>query len=170
MQESDSTLIEPSSVTVIEIASDVQQASSTPAKVTKKCENSVESDKSTSTRKAGTPGSKGSVKKSPAKSSKLTTGNKLEQLDQKWSERFNKLEAMLLSKTFNQPEPVFHSVVGPTAKPPPASAGDNNQQPVSEQPTNHQSTGTNQLTGHCSSAAPKTVNSGFDPSTSPVQV
>ena len=54
MQESDSTLLEPSFVIVIGVATYVQQASSTPAKVNKKCENSVECYKSTKTRKAGT--------------------------------------------------------------------------------------------------------------------
>ena len=84
MQESDSTLVEPSSVTVIGVATDVQQASSTPAKVYKKHENSVESDKSTKARKAGTSGSKGCGKKSLTKNPKLTTDNKLAQLHQKW--------------------------------------------------------------------------------------
>ena len=96
--------------------------------------------------------SKGSGKKSPAKNAKLTTDNKLEQLDQKWSERFSPLEEMLLSKIFNQPAPVFQSVVGSSTKPPPACAVDNNQ-PFLKPQTDHQSTGTDQLTGHCSSAA-----------------
>ena len=43
MQESDSTLVEPSSVTVIGVTSDIRKSSSTPAKVDKKRENSVES-------------------------------------------------------------------------------------------------------------------------------
>ena len=37
--------------------------------------------------------------------------NKLEQLDQKWSERLSRLEAMLLSKTFTQPEPAVQPIV-----------------------------------------------------------
>ena len=37
------------------------------------------------------------VKKSKAKFVKPSTDSKLEQLDQKWSERFSRLEAMLLS-------------------------------------------------------------------------
>ena len=48
---------------------------------------------------------------------------------------------MLLSKTFNQPEPVFQSVVGPRSKPPPAGAVDNNQpffKPQTDQPTTTQ--------------------------------
>ena len=68
-----------------------------------------------------------SVKKhgSPAEVAK-PTDSKLEEMDQKWSEHFSRLEAMLLSKTFNQPQPVFEPVVSP-AKPPPANAVDNTQ-------------------------------------------
>ena len=90
--------------------------------------------------------SKGSGKKSPAKNPKLTTDNKLEQLDQKWSERFSPVEEMLLSKTFNQPAPVFQSVVGSSTKPPPACAVDNNQpflKPQTHQPTTSQQEPTN---------------------------
>ena len=36
-----------------------------------------------------------------AKVAKPSTGGKLKEMDQKWSEHFNRLEAMLLSKTFN---------------------------------------------------------------------
>ena len=52
------------------------------------------------------------VKKSPTKAIRATTDSKLELLDQKWSERFNRLEALLLSKTF-QP-----MVVSPAKLPP----------------------------------------------------
>ena len=38
---------------------------------------------------------------SPAKSSKGTTNSKLEAMDLKWSERFSRLAAMLLSKTIS---------------------------------------------------------------------
>ena len=46
-----------------------------------------------------------------AKVAKPFTNCKLEQLDQKFSEQFRRLEAMLLSKVFTQPEPVFQPVV-----------------------------------------------------------
>ena len=51
MQESDSTLVEPSSVTVIGVATDVSQASSSPANSSKKRENSVDSNRSSKKRK-----------------------------------------------------------------------------------------------------------------------
>ena len=60
MQESDSTLVEPLSVTVIGVASYVGNSSNTPAKVDKKHENSVESEKKSKSKKAGTSVSKGS--------------------------------------------------------------------------------------------------------------
>ena len=55
---------------------------------------------------------------------------------------------MMLSKTFNQPDPVFHSEVGPTAKPPPAGAVDNNQpffKPQTDQLSTNQQEPTNSL-------------------------
>ena len=54
----------------------------------------------------------------------------------------------MLSKTFNQPDPVFHSEVGPTAKPPPAGAVDNNQpffKPQTDQLSTNQQEPTNSL-------------------------
>ena len=68
-----------------------------------------------------------SVKKSLAKVTKPSTDSKLEQLDPKWSERFCRLEAMLLSRKFTQREPVFQPVVVSPAKPPLTGAVDNNQ-------------------------------------------
>ena len=63
IQESDSTLVESSSVTVIGVASDIGKSSSTPAKVDKKRELSVESDRSVkSNKEAGTSVTKGSGK------------------------------------------------------------------------------------------------------------
>ena len=52
---------------------------------------------------------------------------------------------MLLSKTFNQPDPTFQSVVGPIAKPPPAGAVDNNQ-PFFKPPTDQLTTSQQELT------------------------
>ena len=121
MQESDRTLVEPLSVTVFGVATDIGKTSSTPAKVDKK------RDKSSKAKKAGTSVSK-----------KL--------LNQKWSDRFSCLEAMLLSTTFNQPTPVFQSVVGPSTDPPPAGAVDNNQpffKPQTNQPTTNRQEPTN---------------------------
>ena len=59
---------------------------------------------------------------SPAKSTKGSTDSKLEAMDLKWSERFSRLEAMLLSKALSQPEPSFQPVKVTPVKPPPAGA------------------------------------------------
>ena len=59
---------------------------------------------------------------SPAKSTKRSTDSRLEAMDLKWSERFSRLEAMLLSKTLSQLEPSFQPVKMTPVKPPPASA------------------------------------------------
>ena len=68
-----------------------------------------------------------SIERSPVKVAKLPTDSKVEAMDQKWSEHFSGLEAMLLSQSFNQPEPVFQPVVVSPAKPPPAGDVDNTQ-------------------------------------------
>ena len=64
-------------------------------------------------KKTDTPKEKGKAKKhsSPAKALKPSVDSKLEKLDQKWSERFNRLEVTLLSRVFQQPEPFFQPVV-----------------------------------------------------------
>ena len=149
IEESSSTLVDPTLVTVVEVAKDSQQSSSTPSKA-EKGQSSEESKRSTKDRKSDSAGKdKGkSVKKSPSKASKLTTDNKLEQLNQKWSERCSRLETMLLSKTLSQPEPVFSSVAVSPAQTPPVGAVDNNQpffQPQNNQPTTNQQKPTNSL-------------------------
>ena len=58
----------------------------------------------------------------PSKSLKPTKSSqdsRFDQLDQKWSERFNRLEAVLLAKSLEQPGPAFTTVkVTPTHSPP----------------------------------------------------
>ena len=48
-------------------------------------------------------------------------------MDFKWSERFSRLEAMLLSKSLSQPAPTFQPVKVTPVKPPPVSALDNTE-------------------------------------------
>ena len=62
---------------------------------------------------------------SPAKSTKCSTDSKLEAMDMKWLDRFNRLEAMLLSKTLSQPEPSFKPVKLSPVRPPPAGISEN---------------------------------------------
>ena len=57
---------------------------------------------------------------SPAKSTTGSTDSKLEAMDMKWLDRFNRLEAMLLSKSLSQLEPSFQPVKLSPVKPSPA--------------------------------------------------
>ena len=106
-EESNSTLVDPALVTVIGVAKDREglnqkEASSTPSgvKAKKCCSGSEELSCSCERQRKA-------VMKSLAKTTRATTDNKLKLLDQKWSERFSRFEAMLLSKSFNKPEPTF---------------------------------------------------------------
>ena len=60
---------------------------------------------------------KPSTSKSKKPTDKLATDKKMEKLDQKWSDRFNHLEALLMSKTF-QPNCSSAVKVTPSHSPP----------------------------------------------------
>ena len=57
---------------------------------------------------------------SQGKSTTSTTDSKISELDKKWADRFNRLEALLLAKTVDRPQdPTFGTVkVAPTHTPP----------------------------------------------------
>ena len=129
-------LLTPSLVSVIGVSTDgdksSEEASSTPvvAKAKKSAESleEVSNVSNVKTKKIKSPASsvaKDKPKKrqsSPTKSTKGTTDCKLEALELKWSERFSRLEAMLLSKTLSQLEPSFQPDKVTPARPPPAGA------------------------------------------------
>ena len=62
---------------------------------------------------------------SPAKPTKGSTDSKLEAMDMKWLDRFNRLEAMLLSKSLSLPEPSFQPVKLSPIRPSPAGIAEN---------------------------------------------
>ena len=62
---------------------------------------------------------------SPAKPTKGSTDSKLEAMDMKCLDRFNRLEAMLLSKSLSQPEPSFQPVKLSPVRPSPAGIAEN---------------------------------------------
>ena len=70
---------------------------------------------------------KKSVKPKPSASASrpaaVSTDQKFDELDQKWSDQFNRLEALLLARTLDQPqqEPTFGTVKVVPAHSPPAS-------------------------------------------------
>ena len=101
----DGSLVDPASVSVIGVVGDSSGAQASSAPPEKK------------PKKAKAPAK---VKKSVESSS---TDSKISQLDEKWSERFNRLEILLLSKSF---QPTFSSevCVTPTHSPPSGIAKD----------------------------------------------
>ena len=126
--------MDPSLVSVIGLAKDAggkssEEVSTTPgggkAKKIDKNSGSVTKTPVSSSKKTETKEKK--HHSSPTKTAKLTTDNKLEAMDLKWSERFSRLAAMLLSKTLSQPEPSFQPVKITPVKPPPAGAVDNTE-------------------------------------------
>ena len=105
-----------------------EEMCSTPGVKVKKSKGSKEPSSSDGKdRKTDTPKVKDKARKPSSLVKKPSTDSKLEKLDQKWLEHFNRLEAMLLSRAFQKPGLVFKSVVVSPAKSPPAGAVDNNQ-------------------------------------------
>ena len=105
------TLMDPAQVSVIR-AVDGQDTglSAQPAEKKKKVEEKKKSAKSKSSASSSRPAA-------------TSTDQRFEELDQKWSDRFNRLEALLLAKTLDQPqpEPTFNTVKVVPAHPPPAN-------------------------------------------------
>ena len=86
------TLVDPASVSVIGVVSD-QGASKSPA-VTALPEKKPKKEKPSTSKSTKSTGSK------------TDTDGKIQELDQKWSERFNRLEPLLLARSM---EPIFFS-------------------------------------------------------------
>ena len=113
-QDSSSSLIDPSVVTVVGAVDDQG--------IVKSPGSSSEKKKKPSSDKPEPHTFKVSKSDKPSKSLKPTKSSqdsRFDQLDQKWSKRFNRLEALLLSKSLEQPTPAFTTVkVTPTHSPP----------------------------------------------------
>ena len=114
---SSSSLIDPYSVTVVG-AVDAQGILQSPGSSSGKAQKTDSSSKPKDLKpKAEKPS------KSTSKSHKSSVDSKIDDLDQKWADRFNRLEALLLAKTLDKPDPAFTSVkVAPTHSPPASSA------------------------------------------------
>ena len=114
------TLVDPSLVMVMGVVDGQSPArpsdlSDKPVKKRKKEEKKKE-------KKATTSKKPDKSVKSSHRPSTESTDQKLELMEQKWSDRFNRLEALLLAKTLDQ-EPTFSAVkVTPTHAPPQLSA------------------------------------------------
>ena len=114
---SSSSLIDPYSVTVVG-AVDAQGILQSPGSSSGKGQKTDSSSKPKDLKpKAEKPS------KSSSKSHKSSVDSKVDDLDQKWADRFNRVEALLLAKTLDKPDPAFISIkVAPTHSPPASSA------------------------------------------------
>ena len=114
---SSSSLIDPSCVMVVG-AVDAQGVIQSPGSSSdkKKKPNPPEKKPSNQNPKSG----KEKPSKSPTpQSHRSSSDTRIDELDLKWSERFNRLEALLLAKSLDKPEPTFAPVkVTPTHSPP----------------------------------------------------
>ena len=117
----DGTLVDPSTVAVIAAVSDTASISSPPDPVP---------EKKLKKEKPSTSKSKKTVEKS-------ATDKKMEELDQKWSDRFNRLEALLMSKSFQL---TFSSAVKVTPSHSPPAIFHRDTEPFF-QPTSSERTG-----------------------------
>ena len=139
------TLVDPALVSVVGVV-DGQSTSGLPGLSDQPAEKRQKKEE----KKASSSKPVKSVKSSQRPSSSDSTDQKLEVIEQKWSDRFNRLEALLLAKTLDR-EPTFSTVkVTPTHAPPATAirAGPflkPSDQPSSAQPS-HRPKST--ITGH----------------------
>ena len=118
-QDSSSSHIDPYSVTVVGVVDDQGIVKSPGSSSDKKKKASVDKVKPQTSKesKADKPS-----KSLPSKSHRSSQDSRIDELDQKRSEHFNRLEALLLAKSLEQPEPIFSTVkVTPTHSPPHSS-------------------------------------------------
>ena len=108
-----SSLIDPSSVTVVG-AVDAQGVVKSPGLSSdKKKKKPNPQEKKTSAKHHKSSEEKSF--KSPPQSHKSSADSRIDELDLKWSERFNRLEPLLIAKTLDRQEPTFAPVkVTPT--------------------------------------------------------
>ena len=118
-QDTSSSLIDPSTVTVVGTVDDQGIVKSPGSSSEKKKKPNIDQVKPQSSKepKADKPS-----KSLSSKTHRSSQDTRIDELDQKWSERFNRLEALLLAKSLDQPEPAFTTVkVTPTHSPPHSS-------------------------------------------------
>ena len=116
-----SSLIDPSSVTVVGAVDDqgiLQSPGSSSGAEKKKKDKKTTSEKSS---KSSDKSSK-SAETRPSRSSADDRNHRIDELDKKWADRFNRLEALLLSKSLDQPEPTFQAPKVAATDPPPVGA------------------------------------------------
>ena len=116
-----SSLTDPSSVTLVGAVDDQgmlqSPGSSSSSDKKKKDKKSSTSDKPKAHKSSEKPSK--SVDSKPSRSS---ADARIDELDQKWSDRFNRLEALLLSRTLDKPEHTFQAPKVTPTHPPPVGA------------------------------------------------
>ena len=114
-----SSFIDPSSVTVVGAVDDQGILQSPGSSSGKK--KAIPSEKPKVTSKDVKAGAEKPTKSS-VKPHRSSVDSRIDDLDQKWSDRFNRFEALLLVKTLDKPEPVFTTVKVTPAHSPPSSS------------------------------------------------
>ena len=118
---SSSSLIDPSSVTVVGVVDD-QGIVKSPGSSSDKKKKTTQSEKSKPHPSKDTKTVSDKPSKSLTSTHRSSPDTRIDELDQKWSERFNRLEALLLAKSLDR-EPTFATVkVTPAHSPPQSSA------------------------------------------------
>ena len=100
-------------------------------------------------------------KSTDQKPSRSSADDRIDELDKKWADRFNRLEALLLAKSIDQREPTFQAPKVAPTHPSPAGAVKSSApffRPSTDQPTNSDLSGTGHSTpqGQATSKSPQT--------------
>ena len=110
----------------------------------KKKDKKTTSEKPRSSKSSDKPSK--SVKTRPSRSS---ADDRIDELDKKWADRFNRVEALLLSKSLDQPEPTFQAPKVAPTHPSPVGAVKSSapfMRPSTDQPASSDLPGTGQST------------------------
>ena len=148
-----SSLIDPSSVTVVGAVDDqgMLQSPGSRSGAEKKKDKKPASEKPKSCKSKSTD----------PKPSTSSADDRINELDKKWTDRFNRLEPLLLAKFIDQPEPTFQAPKVTPTHPPPVGAVKSSApflRPSTDQPTKSDLSGTGHSTpqGQATSKSPQT--------------
>ena len=157
------TLVDPSLVTVMGVV-DGQGTSRSPGLSDQPVEKKKKKENKKASSEKSVKADKSVKSSSHRTSSTSSTDQKLEVMEQKWSDRFNRLEALLLSKSLDRPqEPVFTTVkVAPTHAPPASVSTEPFLKPT-DQPVHRPPTSTLPATDPASSATASQAGSDVSP-------
>ena len=141
-----SSLTDPSSVTVVGAVDDqgILQSPGSSSGADKKKDKKTTSEKPKSSKSSDKP-----IKSVETRPSRSSADDRIDELDKKWADRFNRLESLLLSKSLDQPEPTFQAPKVAPTHPPPVGAVKASAlfiRPSTDQPASSDLPGTGQPT------------------------